>query len=95
MLEFQFSDFNPFQTKNKYYHWTQRGRVPLCGTIFRTIEGHLADFGYFRRMLITLEQNMLASSALRRSKENNFLYRIFKLKVKTEWIMFSEYCPQH
>jgi hypothetical protein len=33
-------------------------------------------FGALEKMLITPERNMLAGSVLRRSKENNFLYRI-------------------
>ncbi len=50
-------------------------------------------------MLITPKQNTLASSALRRPKEDNFLYRIVrledKIELKTEWKMFPEYRPQH
>jgi hypothetical protein len=45
-------------------------------TYFRVIEGQLTDFGTLGKMLVVLERNKLASSGLRRSKENNFLYRI-------------------
>ncbi|CAF4814773.1 unnamed protein product, partial [Rotaria sp. Silwood2] len=48
------------------------------------MEDHLADFGALGKMLITPEQNDIVSSALRRSKENNFLYRLISLKVQIE-----------
>ncbi len=41
-------------------------------------------FGALEKMLITPERNMLAGSVLRRSKENNFLYRMVRLEVKIE-----------
>jgi hypothetical protein len=48
------------------------------------MEDHLADFEALRKMLITPEQSKIASSALRRSKENSFLYRSVSLKVQIE-----------
>jgi hypothetical protein len=48
------------------------------------MEDHLADFEGVREMLITPEQSKLASLALRRSKENSFLYRPVTFKVQIE-----------
>jgi len=44
------------------------------------------------KMLITPEQNVLAGSVLRRSKENHFFYRMIMAKPQIEWKMPSEYC---
>jgi hypothetical protein len=46
--------------------------------------GHLVDFETFGKMLIAPEWNELASSALCRSKEENFFYRMAILEVKIE-----------
>jgi hypothetical protein len=48
------------------------------------MEDHLADFEALRKMLITPEHRKLASSALRRSKENSFLCSSVSLKVQIE-----------
>jgi hypothetical protein len=48
------------------------------------MDDRLADFQALGKMLTTPEQNKLASSALRRSKENSFLYRSVLLKVQIE-----------
>ena len=55
------------------------------------IQDQVAEIGGLRKTLIALEGNKLEMSALRRSKENNFLYRTIRLKVKIEWKMPSEY----
>jgi hypothetical protein len=64
-------------------------------TQFTVVAGHLADFVALRKMLIKPERNMSPSSALSRSKEKNFLYRMATLKIETKWKMFSKYRPQH
>ncbi len=46
-------------------------------------------------MLIAPEWNELASSALCRSKEDNFLYQMAILEVKIEWEIVSEYYSHH
>jgi hypothetical protein len=57
-------------------------------THFRVIEGHIVHFGGFRKIRIVLDPNKLARSALRRSKEENFLYRMntfaFELKIEQD-----------
>ncbi len=53
------------------------------------------DFGGLRKMSITLERNVLASSALRRSIENNFLYWTATSQVQLLWKFFSEYHSQN
>jgi hypothetical protein len=60
-------------------------------TYFAVIQGQIAEIGAPRKMLIASEWNNLGRSALRRWKENNFLYRIVILQLKIEWEMPSEY----
>jgi hypothetical protein len=43
-------------------------------TYFSVIQGQIAEIGAHRKMLIVPEWNKLGRSALRRLKENNFLY---------------------
>jgi hypothetical protein len=50
-------------------------------TIFMVFGGHLADFKAFGKMLTAPKRKRPASSALHRSKENNFLYRMTKMEV--------------
>jgi hypothetical protein len=64
-------------------------------TILRLTLGYLVDFRVRRKMLIAPEWNKAASTALHRSKENDFLYRMVTLEVKIESRMFSEYCSHH
>ena len=64
-------------------------------TDFRLIEGHLADFRGLRKILIAPEQSKLPSSGLRRSKENNFVYRMVVFKFKIQWKKRSESLPQN
>ena len=59
------------------------------------IEGHFVDFKALGKICITPERNRLARSALHRSKENHFLYRMVILEVKTEREIFSEYRMHH
>ncbi len=44
----------------------------------------MLDFGGLRKIPITTKQSNLASWVLRRSKENNFLYRSVSLEVQIE-----------
>jgi hypothetical protein len=64
-------------------------------TYFGVIQGHLAEIGALGKMLIALERNKLASSALRRSIEKNFLYRTVRLQVKIQRTMALEYRLQN
>ena len=50
--------------------------------VLKSIQGQLAEIRGLRKTLITLERNKLEKSALRRSKENNFLYRMVTLEFK-------------
>jgi len=63
---------------------------PYVESFFRVVGGHLADFGTFGKMLITPDWSTLGSLALRTLKENNFLYRVVRLEVKTERKIFPE-----
>ena len=94
MLEYWFSGLNRFKTKNKHHHSTQRGRLSYHDPIFRMIGGHLTDFRALGKILTAPERNKPVSSALHRSKEDNFIYRMVIWKLKIECKMFSEFCPQ-
>jgi hypothetical protein len=59
------------------------------------IGGHLVDFGGLRKMRIAPEQSKLESWVLRRSKENNFSYRMVLLEFKIEWEKRPESRPEN
>ena len=59
-------------------------------TYFVVVQGQIAEIGAPRKMLITSEWNKLERSALRRSKENNFLYLMIILKFQIQWEIFSQ-----
>ena len=64
-------------------------------TDFAMIQGQITEIGALRKMLIASEQNKLGMLAFRRSKENNFLYRMVRSKVKIQWRILSEYRLQN
>jgi hypothetical protein len=98
MLKFReswFRDFNRFKTKNKHHHSTQRGRLPLSWPILRWSEVIWSISGALGKIHIASERNKSATLALHRSKENNFLYRMDRLKIIIEWKIVSKYRSHH
>jgi hypothetical protein len=55
----------------------------------------LAHFGGYREMHTAPGRNEPTTSALCRSKENNFLYRMVNMEVKIKRKIFSEYRSHH
>jgi hypothetical protein len=57
---------------------------PYLDLFFRMIGGHLTDFGALGKTLVAPQRNKSASSALHRSKEDNFLYQKLAHLIETE-----------
>ena len=73
-----------FETRKKYHHSTQHDELPHPIWFWNRSKGQLAEIRGLRKTLITLEWKKLERSALRRSKENNFLYRMVTFGFKID-----------
>jgi hypothetical protein len=71
--------------------WSITDNLMFLSMILR----HLANFGGLRKMSVPPERSKISSSALRRSKENCFSYRITCLKFKIQRKKRSESCLQN
>ena len=71
-----------FETENKSRHCTQRNKWLQPSSILGRSRVNRPKLRVVWKILLTFQRNKLDTSALRRSKEKNFLYRIVMSKGK-------------
>ena len=80
-----------FENVNKHHSLTQYGRKPVFGPILESTRRLGTDLGALGKMLITPEQYKQRMMALRRSNENDFVYRMVIYGSKIEPEIWLEY----